>query len=83
MVKNPPAIREAWVQSLGWEDPLEEEMAPSPVYLPGESPWTEEPGKIQFTGLQRVRHYFATEQQQQHICSVCSVTQVCPIICVS
>ena len=61
MVKNPPAIREAWVQSLGWEDPLEEEMAPSPVYLPGESPWTEEPGKIQFTGLQRVRH-----DQAQH-----------------
>ena len=40
----------------GWENPLEEEMAPSPVYLPGESPWTEETGKIQFTGLQRVRH---------------------------
>ena len=56
MVKNPPAMWEAWVQSLGWEDPLEEEMAPSPVYLPGESPWTEEPGRIQFMGSQRVRH---------------------------
>ena len=37
MVKNLPALRETWVQSLGQEDPLEEEMAPTPVFLPGES----------------------------------------------
>ena len=44
------------VWSLGWEDPLEEEMAPTPVFLPGESPWTEEPGGLQSTGSQIVRH---------------------------
>ena len=37
MVKNLPAMWETWVQSLGWEDPLEKEMAFTPVFLPGES----------------------------------------------
>jgi len=48
MVKNPPAMWETWVRSLGWEDPLEKHMA-TPVFLPGESPWTEEPGALQST----------------------------------
>ena len=43
-VKNPPAMRETWIQSLGWEDPLEAGMATTPVFLPAESPGTEEPG---------------------------------------
>ena len=43
MVKNPPELQETWVRSLGWEDPLEEGWQPTPVFLPGESPWTEEP----------------------------------------
>ena len=42
MVKNLPAMQETCVQSLGWEDPLEEGMKSTPVFLPGESPWTEE-----------------------------------------
>ena len=42
MVKNPPAMQETQVPSLGWEDPLKEDMATTPVFLPGESPWTEE-----------------------------------------
>ena len=47
-VKNPPAMQETWVLSLGWEDPLEEGMTPhTPVFLPGESPGTEEPGRLQ------------------------------------
>ena len=37
MVKNLPAMQDTWLQSLGWEDPLEEGMA-TPVFLPGESP---------------------------------------------
>ena len=37
MVKNPPAMQETWVQSLGQEDPLEEGMATTQVFLPGES----------------------------------------------
>ena len=44
MVKNLPAVRETWVISLGWEDPLERAWEPTLVFLPGESPWTEEPG---------------------------------------
>ena len=38
MVKNPPAMQETWVRSLGWEGPLEETWQPTPVFLPGESP---------------------------------------------
>ena len=58
MVKNPPAIRETWVRSLGWEDPLEKEMATAytPELLPGKPPWTEEPGGLESMGSQRVGH---------------------------
>ena len=37
MVKNLPAVQETWVGSLGWEDPLEKGMPPTPVFLPGKS----------------------------------------------
>ena len=37
MVKRLPTMRETWVQSLGWEDPLEKKWQPTPVFLPGES----------------------------------------------
>ena len=47
---------ETLVRSLGREDPLEEGMQPTPVLLPGESPWTEEPNGLQSMGLQTVRH---------------------------
>ena len=43
-----------WVQSLGREDPLEEGMATTPAFFPGESLWLEEPGRLQSIGLQRV-----------------------------
>ena len=45
-VKNLPAMWETWVLSLGWEDALEEAWQPTPVLLPGESLWTEEPGRL-------------------------------------
>ena len=45
-----------WVQSLGWEDPLEEEMAPLSSILALKTPWAEEPGGLQFMGSQRVGH---------------------------
>ena len=48
-LRNLPAMQETRVQSLGWEDPLEEGMANHPVFSPGESPWTEEPGGLQPT----------------------------------
>ena len=53
-VKNPPAMQETWIQSLGWEDPLEGRACqPTPVFLAGEFPWTEEPGGLQSRDLQR------------------------------
>ena len=54
-VKNLPVLRETWVGSLGWEDPLEKAMATHFEFLPEESPWIEEPGERQSMGLQRVR----------------------------
>ena len=54
MVKCLPAMRETQVQSLGQEDPLEKEIANHSNILAWEIPWTEEPGRLQFMGLQRV-----------------------------
>jgi len=56
MVKNPPAMPETWVCSLGWEDPLEEGMATHSSILAWRTPWTEEPGGLQSMGSQRIRH---------------------------
>ena len=60
MVQNPPAMQETWVRSLGWEDPLEKEMATHSSILAWRIPWTEEPGRLQSMGWQRVRHDLAT-----------------------
>ena len=46
MVKNLPAMQETWVQSLGWEDPLEKGMATHSSFLPWKILWTEEPGGL-------------------------------------
>ena len=48
--------QEMQVQSLGRKDPLEEEMATHSSILAAKIPWTEEPGRLQFVGFQRVRH---------------------------
>ena len=56
MVKNPPAMQETWVRSLGWKDPLEEEMATYSSILVWRIPGTEEPGSLQSMGSQRVGH---------------------------
>ena len=58
-VKRLPAMQEAWVQSLGQEDPLEKGMATHSSSLARKIPWTEEPGGLQSAGLQRAAH---TEQ---------------------
>ena len=55
-VKNPPAIQETQVQSLGGEDPSEESMATHSSILAWRIPCTEEPGGLQSMGSQRVRH---------------------------
>ena len=54
--KNPPAMQETQVRSLGWEDPLEESLATHSSVLAWRIPWTEEPGELQSIGLQRVGH---------------------------
>ena len=56
MVKRLPAMRETSVQSLGQEDPLEKEMATHSSTLAWKIPWTEEPGRLQSVGSQRVGH---------------------------
>ena len=54
-------MQETWVRSLGQEDPMEEEMATHSSILAWKIPWTEEPGRLQSMGSQRVRHDFVTE----------------------
>ena len=55
-VKHPPTMQETWVQSLGREDPLEKEMVTHSSTFAWKIPWTEEPGRLQLMGSQRVRH---------------------------
>ena len=55
-VKSLPAMWDTQVQSLGWEDLLEKEMATHSSILVWKIPWTEEPGRLQSMELQRVRH---------------------------
>ena len=52
MVKNPPTVWETWVGKIPWRRAWQ----PTPMFLPGKSPWTEEPGGLQSVGSQRVRH---------------------------
>ena len=52
MVKNPPAMWETWVEKTLWRRAWQ----PTPVFLPGEFPWTEERGRLQSIGSQRVGH---------------------------
>ena len=59
-VENLPAVQETWVQFLGWEDPLEEEMIIHPSILAWEIQWTEEPCGLRSIGLQRVGHEWVT-----------------------
>ena len=67
-VKHLPVMRETWVRSLGWEDPLEEEMTTHSSILAWKVPWTEEPGGLQSMGslvgssLWGRKELFMTEQ---------------------
>ena len=64
-LKHLPAMWETWVRSLGWEDPLEKEMATHSSILAWRIPWMEGPGGLQSTGSQRVGHNWA---QTWHDC---------------
>ena len=55
-VKRLPAMRETWVRSLGWEDPLAKEMTTHSSTLAWKIPWTEKPGRLHSMGSQRVGH---------------------------
>ena len=68
VVRNPPAMRETQetqVRSLGWENPLEKEMATHFSILAWKIPWTMEPGRLLFMGSQRVGHNWATSLSLQ------------------
>ena len=67
-VKNLPAVQETWVRSLGWEDPLEKEMATHSSILAWKISWTEEPGGLQSLGSQRVGHDLATNTHTHILC---------------
>ena len=67
-LKNLPAIQKTQVRSLGWEDPLEEEMATHSSVLAWEIPWTEETGGLQSMGLQRDGYNLATGHTCMHAC---------------
>ena len=56
MVKRLSTMQETWVQSLDWEDPLEKEMAIHSSTIAWKIPWTEEPGRLQSIGSQRIGH---------------------------
>ena len=65
MVKNLPSVQETQVRFLGWEDPLEKEMATYSSIHAWRIPWTEEPAGLQFMGLQRVGHDLMTKPPPQ------------------
>ena len=60
-VKNLSAMQETWVRALAQEDSLEKEMATHFTILAWRIPWTEEPGELQYLGLKRARHDWATK----------------------
>ena len=67
-VKNPPAMQETWVQSLGQDDSLEKGMATHSSILAWRIPWTEAPAGLQSMGSHRVRQDWATKHTQHRAC---------------
>ena len=80
MVKNLPAMQATQVPSLGWEDPLQKEMATHSSILAGKIPWTEESGRLESMRPQRVRY---TEQQTLSLLRALSQTLKMVLILVS
>ena len=73
MIKHPPAVHKTGVRSLGREDPLEKGMEMHSSILAWRIPWTEEPGRLQSMGSQRVRDSLATKQPQCYLGCLASV----------
>ena len=68
LVKNPSAMQETLVRSLDWEDPLEKGMVTHSSILAWRVPWTEEPGGLEFMGLQKVADMTAQVKTDQRYC---------------
>ena len=68
-------MQETWVRSLDWEDPLRRKWQPTPVFLPVIPPWTEEPGRLQSMGLQRVRHDWVHKTLSRSRAVIVTVTE--------
>jgi len=66
MVQNLSATHESWVQSLGWENPLEKGVATHSSILGWRISWTEEPGRLQFMGSQRVCMLLSKQHFHSH-----------------
>ena len=77
MIKDPPAMWETWARSWVGKIPWRRERLPTPVFLPGESSWTEEPGGLQSMGLQTVGHNWVTK----YTCGVIFITTLCQALC--
>ena len=75
MVKNLPAVQETWVWSLGQEDPLEKGMATHSSFLTWRIPRAEEPGGLESTGSQKVRHNWVTNRMVSENSNVSSFQQ--------
>ena len=67
MIKNLPAMRETWFHPWVGKVPWRREWQPTPVFLPGESPWTEEPGRLSSMGSQRVGHNWETNYNPERL----------------
>ena len=67
MVKSLPVMQETWVWSLGQKDTLEKGMATHSIILTWRIPWTEEPGRLQSMGLQRLKHNWAAKTFTFHV----------------
>ena len=68
MVKNLPSMQKTWVRSLDWEDPLKKEIATHSSILAWRISWTEESGRLQAMGSQRIRHNQTINTLQKRSC---------------
>ena len=84
-VKNLPAVHETWVEFLGWEDPLEKEMATHSSILAWRIPWTEEPGGLQSMGSQKsdmtqqLNHHQHIQQMLHKCQSSSAISKLCSV----
>ena len=79
LVKNPPAMQQTWVQSLGWEDPLKEGMATHSSMLAWRIPWIEERGGL-YSSWGRKESDTTEQLSTQHSCYTCNLSKKCTVV---